>query len=113
MGLDHDMDDSDVDEEPYVMDDQEEWYQNQRTQKTKIYNPYGKTYLEAMRKARIKESKNQSVASELLSYTVFLTITFLISYANRDADSYILKNHIENKIILKHEFNLVNKLIYV
>ena len=107
MGLDHDLDDSDEDEEPYLMDDQEEWTQPKRTQKTKIYRPYGKTYLEAMRKARVKEIRNQAVASELVSYTIFLAITFIISYANRDADSFILKNHIERKIVLRHGFNTV------
>ena len=112
MGLDDDLDDCDDDEEPYVMEDQEEWHQTDKTRKTKIYRPYGKSYLEALRKARVKEIKNQAVASELMSYLVFLGITFLISYANRDADSFILKNHVERNFIQKHNFSTVNHFLY-
>ena len=111
MDLDDDLDDSDQDEEPYLIDDQEEWYQRERTSKTKIYRPFGREYLEALKKARIKEIRNQAVASELMSYVVFLVILFTISYANRDADSFTLKNHLENKIIVKHKFNYVSFFI--
>ena len=107
VGLEHDLDDTVEDEEPYIMDDQEEWYQKERLEKTLVYRPYGKTYLEALKKARIKDIQNQAVGSELFSYVIFLVITFLISYANRDADSFIIKRHIENKFVFKHDFHLV------
>ena len=47
-----------------------------------------------MKKARIKQVRSQAVANELFSYVIFLLVLFIISYANRDQDSFKIKNHL-------------------
>ena len=79
-----------------------------KIRKTKIYRPYGTTYLEALKKARIKQLRSQAVANELFSYVLFLIILFIISYANRDPDSYILKRHLYRNIVSKNGFDKLN-----
>ena len=72
-----------------------------------IFRPYGKDFLQALKKARIKQVRSQAVANELFSYVIFLMILFIISYANRDADSFQIKSHLENNFVLKHDFEKV------
>ena len=57
-------------------------------------SPYGKDFLLALKKARIKQVRSQAVANELFTYSIFLLVIFFISYANRDQDSFNIKNHI-------------------
>ena len=113
MGLDHEIDDTDEDEEPYLLDDQEDWYSSTKTRKTKVYRPYSKTFLEALKKARTTEIRCQAVAAELFTYLMFLVIIFLISYGNRDPDSYILKNHMEQRIMYKNNFHKVTFFLFL
>ena len=105
--LDSSVDNSDEDEEAFMLDPDEEWYADTKHRRTKVYRPYSKTYLEALKAARIKDVKNQAVASELFSYLVFLMILFLVSYDNRDPDSFRLKRHMERNVITKNKFHLV------
>ena len=105
--MDYDIDDCDEDEEPFILEESEEWYSEAKTRKTKIYRPYSKKYLEALKEARIKDIRNQAVASELFTYLIFLAILFIVSYDNRDPDSFKLKNHLENNLILKNGFHKV------
>ena len=58
------------------------------------FSPYGKDFLLALKKARIKQVRSQAVANELFTYFIFLMVLFVISYANRDQDSFNIKNHI-------------------
>ena len=104
MDIDDDFDDSYEDEEAYVNEDDEEWYNNDKTLKTKVYRPYGKDFLLALKKARVKQVRSQAVANELFTYVIFLIVIFIIAYENRDADSFQIKSHIENNFILKHRF---------
>ena len=106
--MDSDIDNSDEDEEAFILDDSDDWYADTKTRRTRVYQPYSKTYLEALKAARIKDIKNQAVAFELFSYSLFLVILFLISYANRDPDSYRLKNHMERNLIIKNRFDKLN-----
>ena len=105
--MDSDIDNCDEDEEPFILEDSEEWYSEAKTRKTKIYRPYSKKYLEALKEARIKDIKNQAVASELFTYLIFLAILFIVSYDNRDPDSFKLKDHLENNLIIKNGFDKV------
>ena len=99
------MDDTEEDEKPYI---RKEFEQSPvRTQTYKIYKPYSEDYLNALKEARNKDIKNQKVASDLISYIVFLAILFIISYANRDPDSFKLRKHLENRAIYKYDFDLV------
>ena len=92
MDLDDDLDDTDEDEEPYILSDDDSWHSEEKIEKTKLYRPYGEKYLEALKKARIKQIRSEAVANELFSYVIFLIILFIISYANRDADSILSKS---------------------
>ena len=49
----------------------------------------------------MKQVRSQAVANELLTYVIFLLVLFIISYANRDADSFKIKNHIGKYILGK------------
>ena len=108
MDLDDDLDDTDEDEEPYILSDDDSWHSEEKIEKTKLYRPYGEKYLEALKKARIKQIRSEAVANELFSYVIFLIILFIISYANRDADSYILKKHLHRNVVTKNGFHKVN-----
>ena len=108
MDLDDDLDDTEQDEEPYILCDDEAWNSVEKIPKTKQYRPYGEQYLDALKKARIKQVRSQAVATELFSYIFFLVILFIISYANRDPDSYILKNHIHRNIVRKNGFDKIH-----
>lgn len=111
MDLDDDFDDAFEDEEAYVLQQDEAWYSDEKIRKTKVYrylnfdfkflnlnanflSPYGKDFLLALKKARIKQVRSQAVANELFTYFIFLLVLFIISYANRDQDSFNIKNHI-------------------
>ena len=59
-----------------------------------LSRPYGKDFLSALKKARVKQVRSQAVANELFTYAIFLIVLFVISYANRDADSFQIKNHL-------------------
>ena len=59
-----------------------------------LSRPYGKDFLSALKKARVKQVRSQAVANELFTYAIFLVVLFVISYANRDADSFQIKNHL-------------------
>ena len=59
-----------------------------------LCSPYGKDFLLALKKARVKQVRSEAVANELFTYVIFLIVLFIISYANRDQDSYKIKNHI-------------------
>ena len=112
--LDDDFDDAFEDEEAYVLQQDEAWYSDEKIIKTKVYryvnfvvkflflnlnfpSPYGKDFLLALKKARIKQVRSQAVANELFTYSIFLIVLFVISYANRDQDSFNIKNHIGEK----------------
>ena len=89
------------------------------------FSPYGKDFLLALKKARIKQVRSQAVANELFTYFIFLMVLFVISYANRDQDSFNIKNHIgeyevavlftsripdnslENNLVRKYKFDEV------
>ena len=105
--MDSDIDNCDEDEEPFILEDSEEWYSEAKTRKTKVYRPYSKKYLAALKEARIKDISNQAVASELFTYLIFLAILFIVSYDNRDPDSFKLKDHLENNLIIKNRFDQV------
>ena len=108
MDLDDDLDDTEEDEEPFILIDDKTCHTEKRIPKTKLYRPYGDSYLEALKKARIKQIRSQAVAAELFSYIAFLIILFIISYSNRDADSFLLKNHIHRNVVRKNGFDKIH-----
>ena len=61
--------------------------------------PYGKDFLKALKHARIKQVRSQAVANELFTYAIFLIVLFIISYANRDADSFKIKDHLGKSLL--------------
>ena len=53
----------------------------------------------------MKQIRSQAVANELFTYVIFLSVLFIISYNNRDADSFQIKKHVETNFLKKqHDF---------
>ena len=52
----------------------------------------------------MKQIRSQAVANELFTYVIFLSVLFIISYNNRDADSYQIKKHVETNFLTKYNF---------
>ena len=78
MDFDDDFDDTEQDEEAYILSDDDAWQSVERIPKTKLYRPYGDEYLEALKKARVKQIRSQAVANELFTYVIFLIMLFII-----------------------------------
>ena len=74
MALDDELDDSEEDEEKYVTI---EPASENPVSKTKVYRPYGPKYLDALKKARMKQVRSEAVAMELITYVFFLIILFV------------------------------------
>ncbi|CAL1301078.1 unnamed protein product [Larinioides sclopetarius] len=112
---DVDDDDSDDDEQdPYLKED-EEWLHSDNSssivQRPK-YRPIDPRSLEAARKLREKEVRMYSVLKEIGAYVLFLWILFILSYGNRDPNSFYLREATINNFIkpgdLWVDFNNVN-----
>ncbi|GIY05826.1 polycystic kidney disease protein 1-like 2 [Caerostris extrusa] len=112
---DLDDDDSDDDEEnPYLKED-EEWLHpiNSRigVERPK-YRPIDPRSLEAARKLREKEVAMYNVLKEIGVYVLYLWILFILSYGNRDPNSFFLREAVINNFIkpgdLWNDFNNVN-----
>ena len=52
----------------------------------------------------MKQIRSQAVANELFTYVIFLSVLFIISYNNRDADSFQIKKHVETNFLTKYKF---------
>ena len=108
--LDDDIDDAEEDEERPGLGDDEEWIMPSFIAKTRQYVPYENEYMTALKKARVKELRTKAIVSELMSYVVFLTILFIISYGNRDPNSFKLKHQIVQNLVIKNRFHKVRRL---
>ncbi|XP_035210182.1 polycystic kidney disease protein 1-like 2 [Stegodyphus dumicola] len=111
---DVDDDDADDDEEdPYLKKD-EEWLHDVNpgisVQRPK-YRPIDLQALEAARKIREKEIRMHKLLKEITAYALYLWILMILSYGNRDPNSFYLRETVINNFIkpgdLWHDFNEV------
>ena len=105
-----DFDDCTEDETSPELAEDEEWLHKEKIEKKREYHPYDKEYMAALKKAREKEVKMQAIMNELLTYAGFMFVLFILSYQNRDPNSFNLKNQLIESIIMKHDFLKVTSI---
>ncbi|XP_043195453.1 polycystic kidney disease protein 1-like 2 [Amphibalanus amphitrite] len=100
--VDLDSDDANEDEQDPQLAPDEEWFAA-ASGKTRTTgggsSPYDKETLEKMRKQRLKEIEMGVIVREIISYSFFLWILFVLSYDNRDPNSFYLQKNLENAFI--------------
>nr|XP_042904172.1 uncharacterized protein LOC107445474 [Parasteatoda tepidariorum] len=109
---DDDLDDDE--EDPYLKED-EEWLHDVHTgvvvQRPK-YRPIDPHSLDAARKLREKEVQMYQVLREMGAYILYLWILMILSYGNRDPNSFFIREALINGFIkpgdLWNDFNNVN-----
>ncbi|GFR02198.1 polycystic kidney disease protein 1-like 2 [Trichonephila clavata] len=117
---DLDDDDSDVDEEDPYLNEDEEWLHSVNSgnvvQRPK-YRPIDPSSWEAARRLREKEVRMYGVLKEIGVYALYLWILFILSYGNRDPNSFYLREAVINNFIkpgdLWNDFNNVMVEIYL
>lgn len=76
------------------------------------YKPPDPAALELARENRIKELKMYDILREIIFYSMFLWILMVISYGQRDPNSFFLKENMENNVMLRgdklYDFNNVS-----
>ncbi|GFU56000.1 transposable element Tcb1 transposase [Trichonephila clavipes] len=79
------------------------------------YRPIDPSSLEAARRLREKEVRMYGVLKEIGVYALYLWILFILSYGNRDPNSFYLREAVINNFIkpgdLWHDFNNCNNRI--
>ena len=69
------------------------------------------------RQKRLKEIKMWEILRELLAYASFLWILYVVSYSNRDPNSFYLMNHLKTDLLNlnseTNDFTQVNKTISI
>lgn len=84
------------------------------------YRPIDPSVLEAARKLREKEIKMYNILREIGSYALYLWILMILSYGNRDPNSYYIREAFINNFIKPgdlwvdfHNVSLKNMLLYM
>ena len=103
--VDMDDDDVDEDEELALIADESMWYRKSRKGKGAPMNPIDEEFLELIRQERKKEVEMWAIVSELSNYILFILIVYIISYGNRDPNSFRLQQQIEYNLIKKNGFD--------
>ncbi|XP_054724298.1 location of vulva defective 1-like [Uloborus diversus] len=112
---DVDEDDADIDEEDPYLESDEEWLHNIDkgiTVQRPKYLPIDPLALEAARKVREKEVRMYQVLKEIGVYALYLWILMILSFGNRDPNSFYIRETTINNFIkpgdLWNDFNKIN-----
>ena len=70
-------------------------------------DPIDEDHLEQIRAARRREVEMWSVVKELVVYTVFIILIYIVSYGNRDPNSYRFQELMQNNFILRPGFDRI------
>ena len=102
-----DMDDDDVDEDEEAAEvaDQTLWYKRGRKGNGSPMMPIDELFLDKLRKERQKEVEIWTIIGELSNYICFIIIVYIISYGNRDPNSFRLQQQIEYNLAIKHGYD--------
>ena len=102
-----DDDDIDEDEEKVTVAEQSLWYKRSRKLDRETFFPVDEQLVELMRRDRVSEVEMWSIVRELLSYCVFVTIVYIISYGNRDPMSFKMQAQMREVFVTQNGFDKI------
>ena len=100
--VDLDSDDANEDEQDPHLASDEDWLMpssGKSRASSSSSSLYDKETLEQIRKQRLKEIEMGVIVREIISYTFFLWILFVLSFDNRDPNAFYLQKNLENAFI--------------
>ncbi|XP_077979558.1 polycystin-2-like protein 2 [Glandiceps talaboti] len=102
--------DAEEDEEDYELNEDEEWLHTKSAhepakERKLAYKPPDEKELSKAREQRVKEMKMYSIIREILFYIFFLWLLLIISYGNRDPNSYSYMEHLSTILMKDDPYN--------
>ncbi|XP_066983276.1 polycystin-1-like protein 2 [Macrobrachium rosenbergii] len=98
-----DEDDADFDEREPILGEDEEWMHELgpgTREKKKTFQPVDEKFIKTAKVEREKEIKMWDVIYDIGAYAIFIWIVLVLSYGNRDPNSFLMKKELENNFIL-------------